>query len=83
MGHDVDFRRDETKILKLNFQKKRGCKKGSLLFLLLGNVNYMWHSVGVKRIGYTNIIIVSNNDIRSLNIFYKYADNVLFLMNDS
>ena len=52
----------------------RVCKVGSLMFLLLGPQNYQWHSKGVKRIGWIAITVVPNNEVRALNIFYKYAD---------
>jgi hypothetical protein len=53
----------------------RVCKVGSLLFLLLGPQNYQWSPPGVKRIGWVVITVVPNNEIRALNIFYKYANN--------
>jgi hypothetical protein len=52
----------------------RVCKIGSLLFLLLGPKNYQWHLNGVKRVGCVPITIVPNNEIRCLNIFYKYQN---------
>ncbi|HEY9387537.1 MAG TPA: hypothetical protein VIP70_10895 [Nitrososphaeraceae archaeon] len=52
----------------------RGCKVGSLLFLLLGPQNYQWCPPGVKRIGWVAITIIPNNELRALHIFYKYAD---------
>jgi hypothetical protein len=55
----------------------RVCKVGSLMFLLLGSQNYQWHPNGVKRIGYVDITVVPNNEIRCLNIFYKYAESSL------
>jgi len=54
-------------------------KIGFLLFLLLGPKNHQWHPGGVKRIGYINMTVVPNNEIRCLNIFYKYADSRLEL----
>jgi len=30
--------------------------------------------IGVKRIGYVNIIVVPNNEIRALNIYYEIDD---------
>jgi hypothetical protein len=39
-----------------------------------GPQNYQWHPKGVKRIGCIMITIVPNNEIRCLNIFYKYTD---------
>ncbi len=53
----------------------RVCKPGSLMFLLLGAQNYQIHPKGVKRIGYIDITVVPINEIRCLNIYYKYADN--------
>jgi hypothetical protein len=52
----------------------RVCKVGSLMFLLLGPQNYQWCPAGVKRIGLVFATIVPNNEVRCLNIFYKYAD---------
>ena len=52
----------------------RVCKVGSLLFLLLGPQNYQWCPAGVKRIGLISASIVPNNEIRCLNIYYKYSD---------
>lgn len=54
----------------------RVCTVGSLLFLLLGPQNYQWCPYGVKRIGWAAITIVPNNEIRALNIFYKYANSL-------
>jgi hypothetical protein len=51
----------------------RVCKVGSLMFLLLGPQNYQMCPAGVKRIGWIAITIVPNNEIRCLNIFYKYG----------
>jgi hypothetical protein len=53
----------------------RVCKVGALLFLLLGPQNYQWCPPGVKRIGWIAITVVPNNELRALNIFYKYADS--------
>jgi hypothetical protein len=52
----------------------RVCKVGSLLFLLLGPKNHQWCPYGIKRIGWIAITVVPNNEVRALNIFYKYAD---------
>ena len=52
----------------------RACKVGSLLFLLLGSQNYQWCPPGAKRIGWIPITIVPTNELRALNIFYKYAN---------
>jgi hypothetical protein len=43
------------------------------MFLLLGPQNYQWHPEGVKRIGWIAITVVPNNEVRALNIFFKYA----------
>ncbi|MGH9878492.1 MAG: hypothetical protein ACRD5H_12715 [Nitrososphaerales archaeon] len=52
----------------------RVCKKGSLMFLLLGPTNYQIHPSGIKRIGLIFLSVVPNNEIRCCNIFYKYSD---------
>ena len=52
----------------------RVLKPGSLMFLLLGPQNYQIHPKGVKRIGFIDITVVPNNEIRCLNIYYKYAN---------
>lgn len=54
----------------------RVCKKHSLLFLLLGPVNYQWHPKGTRRIAYIDMTVVPNNEVRCLNVFYKYADGI-------
>ena len=53
----------------------RVCKKCSLLFLM-GPINYQWHPNGTKRIACILFTIVPNNEIRSLNVFYKYSDMI-------
>ncbi len=60
-----------SKLLKAG---ARVCKPGSLLFLLLGPQNYQICPIGVKRLGWIAITVVLNNEIRCLNIYYKYAD---------
>ncbi|MGA9843165.1 MAG: hypothetical protein WBQ25_12685 [Nitrososphaeraceae archaeon] len=52
----------------------RVCMIDSLMFLLLGPQNYQIHPKGVRRIGYIDITVVPNNEIRCLNIYYKFAD---------
>jgi len=52
----------------------RVCKTDSPMFLLLGPQNYQIHPKGVRRIGYIDISVVPNNEIRCLNIYYKIAD---------
>jgi hypothetical protein len=61
--------------IKLLQAGARVCSVGSLMFLLLGPQNYQWHPKGVKRIGWIAITVVPNNEVRALNIFYKYADS--------
>ena len=61
--------------IKLLNAGSRVCKIGALMFLLLGPSNYQHHPKGVKRIGLIFITVVPNNELRALNIFYKYADN--------
>jgi hypothetical protein len=60
--------------IKLLQAGARVCSVGSLMFLLLGPQNYQWHPKGVKRIGWIAITVVPNNEVRALNIFYKYAE---------
>jgi hypothetical protein len=60
--------------IKLLKAAARVCKVGSLMFLLLGPKNYQWHPKGIKRIGCIPITVVPNNELRVLNIYYKYAD---------
>jgi hypothetical protein len=60
--------------IKLLQAGARVCSVGSLMFLLLGPQNYQWHPKGIKRIGWIAITVVPNNEVRALNIFYKYAD---------
>jgi hypothetical protein len=60
--------------IKLLQAGARVCKVGSLMLLLLGPKNYQWHPKGVKRIGWIAITVVPNNEVRALNIFYKYAE---------
>jgi hypothetical protein len=60
--------------IKLLEASARVCKVGSLMFLLLGPKNYQWHPKGIKRIGCIPTTVVPNNELRVLNIYYKYAD---------
>jgi hypothetical protein len=60
--------------IKLLKAGSRVCKIGSLMFLFLGPKNYQWCPPGVKRIGIILATIVPNNEVRCLNIYYKYAD---------
>jgi hypothetical protein len=65
---------DTGKLLKAG---ARVCKPGSLMFLLLGPKNHQSCPKGVKRIGLILITIVPNNEIRTLNIYRKFACIVL------
>lgn len=49
----------------------RVVKQGSLLFLLLGPVNYQICPPELKRVGIILITVVPLNEIRALNIYYK------------
>ncbi|MGC1133593.1 MAG: hypothetical protein WA941_12285 [Nitrososphaeraceae archaeon] len=40
----------------------------------LGPVNYQWHPKGTRRIAYIDMTVVPNNEVRCLNVFYKYGD---------
>lgn len=51
----------------------RVCKTGSLLFLLLGKP-YQPCPNGVRRIGCIDISVIPNNEVRFLNIYWKYED---------
>lgn len=51
----------------------RVCKIGSLMFLLLGKP-YQPCPSGVKRIGCIDISVIPNNEVRFLNIYWKYED---------
>jgi hypothetical protein len=51
----------------------RVCKKGALLFLLLGPTNYQWCPPNVKRVGCILLTVVPNNEIRCCNIYYKHS----------
>jgi hypothetical protein len=61
-------------LIKLLQAGARVCKVGPLMFLLLGPQNYQPTPKGVKRIGWIAITVVPNNEVRALNIFYKYSD---------
>jgi len=55
----------------------RVCKKGSLLFLLLGPQNYQYCPPNLVRIGWIAITIVPNNELRALHIYLKVSDSNL------
>lgn len=57
---------DLPKPIRLLEARARVCKKDSLLFLLLGPVNYQWHPKGTKRIAYIDTTVVPNNEVRCL-----------------
>ena len=67
------FGTDLPATIKLLNAGARVCKVGSLMFLLLGPKNYQMCPQGVKRIGWIGLTVVPNNEVRSLNIYYKYA----------
>jgi hypothetical protein len=47
-------------------------KKNSLMFFLLGIVNYQICPKEIERIGTIFITIVPNNEIRTLNIYHEH-----------
>jgi len=55
----------------------RVCKKGSLLFLLLGPQNYQYCPPSLVRIGWIGITVVPNNELRALHIYLKVSDSNL------
>jgi hypothetical protein len=65
--------------LKLLKAGVRVCKIGSLMFLLLGPKNYQICPPGIKRIGWIALTVVPNNEVRALNIYYKYEDALIRL----
>jgi hypothetical protein len=65
---------DLPKPIRLLEAGARVCRKGSLMFMLLGPTNYQWHPKGTKRIAYIDMTVVPNNEVRCLNVFYKYGD---------
>ena len=67
---------DLPKPIRLLEAGARVCKKGSLMFMLLGPTNYQWHPRGTKRIAYIDMTVVPNNEVRCLNIFYKYGISI-------
>lgn len=62
--------------MKLLTAGARVIKPGSLMFLLLGPVNYQMCPRNVKRIGFITISVIPNNEFRCLNIYQKRKDNV-------
>ena len=56
---------------KLLKEGARVIKKASLMFFLLGVVNYRICPKEIERIGMIFITIVPNNEIRTLNIYNK------------
>ena len=60
--------------IKLLQAGARVSKVGSLMFLLLGPKNYQICPQGVKRIGWIGLTVVPNNEVRSLSVYYKYAE---------
>jgi hypothetical protein len=70
------YRTDLPSPIRLLKAGARVCTVGSLMFLLLGHSSYQPTPKGVKRIGHIPISIIPNNEVRDLNIFYKYADEL-------
>ena len=56
---------------KLLKEGARVIKKCSLMFFLLGAVNYQYSPNEIERIGMIFITVVPNNEIRTLNIYHK------------
>ena len=56
---------------KLLKEGARVVKKGSLMFFLLGPVNYQICPIEIERIGIIFITVVPNNEMRTLNIYHK------------
>jgi hypothetical protein len=56
---------------KLLIEGARVLKKGSLMFFLLGAVNYQYCPKEIERIGMIFITVVPNNEIRTLNVYHK------------
>ena len=56
---------------KLLKEGARIIKKSSLMFFLLGAVNYQICPTEIERVGMIFITIVPNNEIRTLNIYHK------------
>ena len=56
---------------KLLKEGARVVKEGSLMFFLLGAVNYQICPVEIERVGMIFITVVPNNEIRTLNIYHK------------
>jgi hypothetical protein len=67
---------DLPKPVRLLEAGTRVCKKQSLLFLLLGPTNYQWHPGGTRRIAYINMTVVPKIEVRCLNAFYKYTNDI-------
>ena len=56
---------------KLLKEGARVIKKGSLMFFLLGAINYQICPAEIERVGMIFITVVPNNEIRTLNIYHK------------
>ena len=62
---------------KLLKEGARVIKEGSLMFFLLGAVNYQICPAEIERVGMIFITVVPNNEIRTLNIYHK-IDSMCF-----
>ena len=58
---------------KLMKEGARIIKNNSLMFLLLGAVNYQICPTEIERIGIVFITVVPNNEIRTLNVYHKIS----------
>ena len=67
---------DLPKPIRLLEAGARICTPHSLLFLLSGPTNFQWHPKGTRRIAYIDMTVVPNNEVRCLNVFYKYGDGI-------
>ena len=68
------YETDLLSSIKLLKADARVSKVGSLMFLLLGPKNYQKCPQGFKRIGWIALTVVPNNEVRSLHVYYKYAE---------
>jgi hypothetical protein len=68
------YETDLPSSIKLLKADARVSKVGSLMFLLLGPKNYQMCPQRVKRIGWIALTVVPNNEVRSLHVYYKYAE---------
>jgi hypothetical protein len=65
------FQTDLPNIGKMLKAACRVVKAGSLVILLLGNVNRQAAPIGLKRIGWIPISCIPSNEIRAIHLYYK------------